>query len=280
MAPAESHSGRGQRSRAVLFPKWFNALPTVGAVATVGGLTAVVAGFWYWATPSFWEVGYMPDQPALTEAQIRVLRIDNTPALPVPGVDFPGFSHQLHAGKLGLDCRYCHTKVETSSEANIPNVATCYGCHADGHVSNEVAQPQHTEFIRTAFKARESETGDPLDEGASIPWRRVHKLPDYVRNFPHSAHVRAGVSCFFCHGQITAMPEVYQAHSLSMSWCLDCHRNLKDHPQTGLVPRDKVTSLQWVEEEWLKNPGASVMAREVYEALRLAPPDNCGACHY
>ena len=68
----------------LMFPKWMNALPTVGAVAAVGGLCTVVAGFWYWATPEFWEVGYMPTQP------------------------YAGFNHQIHAGKLGLDCRYCH----------------------------------------------------------------------------------------------------------------------------------------------------------------------------
>jgi menaquinone reductase, multiheme cytochrome c subunit len=263
----------------VLFPKWFNTMPTVLAAVSTGGMVAVIGGVWYWATPKFWEVGYMPDQPALSEAQVHELRYA-VPPLPEPGRDFPGFSHQIHAGKLGIDCRYCHTKVEVSSEANIPNVATCFGCHADGHVSNEIARADHTEFIRVAFKATENEAGEAIEGGASIPWRRVHKLPDYVRNFPHNAHVKAGVSCFFCHGQITAMPEVVQKHSLSMSWCLDCHRNLKDHPETGLVPRDKVTRLQWVEEEWLKSPEAAGMARQVYESLKLAPPDNCGACHY
>lgn len=261
------------------FPKWLNMLPTLGAVGGTVGLVVVVGGFWYWATPEFWEVGYMPAQPVLTERQLAEYRTGEPPK-PIPGIDFPGFSHQIHAGKLGLDCRYCHTKVETSAEANIPNVATCYGCHADGHVSGSFARTDHTDFIRTAFNATTNEAGEAIDGGASIPWKRVHKLPDYVRNFPHSAHVRAGVSCFFCHGQIAGMPVVNQAHSLSMAWCLDCHRTLKDDPRKGLVPRDKVTQVVWVEQAWLNDPASAGIARQVYESLRLAPPENCGACHY
>jgi len=233
----------------VLFPKWMNALPTVGAIGAVGGLTAVVGAFWYWATPSFWNVGYMPKQPG--------------PA---------GFSHQIHAGKLGMDCRYCHTKVEKSYEANVPNVATCYGCHADARLAllgtNE-AHKQRTEFVREAYKA-----------DASIEWRRVHKLPDYVHNFPHQAHIRAGVSCYSCHGQITAFPEVHQVQPLTMSWCLDCHRQ----PAPNLVPPGKVTQLQWVEEQMKQRqgePGAgSAEITAQIESLKLNPPTNCGACHY
>ncbi|MFN0132629.1 MAG: cytochrome c3 family protein [Phycisphaerales bacterium] len=238
----------------MLFGKWMNALPTVGAIAGLGGVCTVVWGFWYWATPKYWEVGYMPIQPST------------------------GFNHQLHAGKLGIDCRYCHTKVEESPEANIPNVATCYGCHAENHVSSQLVADDKIKFIRTAYEANES-----------IAWRRVHKLPDYVRNFPHNAHVRAGVSCFSCHGQITAMPEVVQRESLSMSWCLSCHRDTPKHPELHLVPQDKVTRLFDVEQHLAsmkEEPGrgspvfAGFSAKAVYESLKLNPPDNCGACHY
>ncbi|MFM9996125.1 MAG: cytochrome c3 family protein [Phycisphaerales bacterium] len=266
-----------------LFPKWMNALPTLAALGSVGGLTVVVGAVWYWATPEFWEVGYMPSQPALAEHYIAELKSPADPnerPKPIPGVDFPGFSHQIHAGKLGIDCRYCHTKVEQSSEANIPNVATCFGCHAEGHVSREIARDDHTNFIRLAYTATTNDAGEAIEGGASIPWKRVHKLPDYVRNFPHNVHVRAGVSCFFCHGQIAGMPVVHQEHSLSMSWCLDCHRTLKDDPHKGLVPPDKVTRLVWVEQSWSKDPAAPALARQVYESLKLAPPENCGACHY
>jgi hypothetical protein len=225
----------------VLFPKSFNAFPTIAAVAAVGGLTTAVAGFWYYATPKFWAVGYMPTQPAT------------------------GFSHQIHAGKLGMDCRYCHTNVEKSPEANIPSVSTCYGCHAETRLA--AWQTQRVGFVREAYAKNES-----------IEWRRVHKVPDYVRNFPHHIHVAAGVSCFSCHGQITAMPIVYQAQSLSMSWCLDCHRN----PEQHLVPKDKVTQLVWVENHLksraANDPAASAEAIKV--SLERQPPQGCGACHY
>lgn len=232
-----------------LFPKWMNLFPTVSAIAGLTGFTAVVGAFWYYATPKFYDVGYMPTQPG------------------------GGFNHQIHAGKLGMDCRYCHTKVESASEANIPNVATCYGCHADGRLmlltSGNETHKERTQFVRDAF-----------DKNESIAWHRVHKLPDYVKNFPHSAHIRAGVSCFSCHGQITGLPIVYQAQPLSMGWCLECHRD----PKPSLVPPDKVTSLQWVENHLAERAAdptkGAAEAAAIMEALKLNPPDNCGACHY
>lgn len=233
---------------ASLFPKWFNILPTVGAFFGLGSLTAVVWGTWYYATPDFFEVGYMPTQPG------------------------SGFNHQLHAGMLGIDCRYCHTKVEKSPEANIPNVSTCMGCHAEGklHIDVETKIGEKVAFIREAYA-----------EDASIAWRRVHKLPDYVRNFPHHVHIKAGVSCYSCHGQITAMPVVFQAHGLGMGWCLDCHRQARVSPELHLVPPARITELKWVEEEWFANPRQNVdAARRIYQSLAEHPPENCGACHY
>ncbi|CAG0998398.1 Menaquinone reductase, multiheme cytochrome c subunit [Phycisphaerales bacterium] len=232
-----------------IFPKWMNLFPTVSAIGGLLGLTGVVGGFWYYATPKFWNVGYMPVQPG--------------PA---------GFNHQIHAGKLGMDCRYCHTKVEKSYEANIPNVATCNGCHAEDRITLYTTSEVHkerTNFIREAYAA-----------DASIPWRRVHKVPDYVHNFPHQAHLAAGVSCFSCHGRIDTMPVVYQSQPLSMSWCLDCHRN----PEQNLVPKDQVTNLNWVEAQLAEraNGAASAVAagKTLVDALKNSPPQNCGACHY
>ncbi|MBS0196370.1 MAG: cytochrome c3 family protein [Planctomycetes bacterium] len=183
-----------------------------------------------------------------------------------------GFNHQIHAGKLGLDCRYCHTKVEKSAEANIPNVATCYGCHADNRLAKLATSETHkerTQFVREAYA-----------QNTSIEWRRVHKVPDYVRNFPHNIHINAGVSCYSCHGQITAMPVVFEAQPLSMSWCLDCHRN----PESQVVPRDKVTQLQWVQEEFARRSAAGdngvAEGKKLLDAVQANPPQNCGACHY
>ncbi len=227
-----------------LFPRWMNVLPTLGALGAMGGGTLAIGGVWYYFTPSFWEVGYMPIQPG------------------------SGFNHQIHAGKLGMDCRYCHSSVEESRIANIPSVTTCYGCHGEGKLQNV---EEKTAFVREAY---ETDT--------SIPWRRVHKLPDYVQ-FSHQSHLSAGVSCFSCHGQIKGLPVVAQAKSLSMSWCLDCHRN----PENNLVPTDRVTDLIWV-EEWLSMPPdergadgqAQMSPQALLESLRRDPPENCGACHY
>ena len=233
-----------------IFPKWMNLLPTIGAIGGLLAATSLVGGMWYYATPKFFKVGYMPRQPG------------------------GGFNHQIHAGKLGIDCRYCHTKIEKSAEANIPNVATCYGCHADQRLALQAISEGHktkTDFIREAYKA-----------DASIEWRRVHKLPDYVRNFPHHIHLNAGVSCYTCHGQIMGMPVVYEAQPLSMSWCLDCHRD----PAPYLVPKDKVTQLQWVETHLkeraaaMGGAGGDVEGKTLLEKLRGSPPQNCGACHY
>ncbi len=227
-----------------IFPKWTNAVPTIGAMGALGGLLTVVVGMWYYATPDFWEVGYMPTQPG------------------------DGFNHQLHAGRLGMDCRYCHTNVETSPEANVPTVSTCMGCHTEGMLAG--SDVHRVGWVREAYA-----------EDRSIPWRRIHKLPDYVRNFPHHVHVQAGVSCYSCHGQIVGMPVVFQAESLSMGWCLECHRE----PEKHLVPRDQVTKLVWAEQEWFALPVSQrshegVTASDLLESLRQAPPQNCAACHH
>lgn len=228
-----------------LFPKWMNGLPTLGAIAGLGATVSVAAGGWYWLTPDFFEVGYMPTQPG------------------------SGFNHQIHAGTLGIDCRYCHTNVEESKASNVPSVATCYGCHSEGKIPDTTVKPEKVQFIRTAYADK-----------TSIQWRNVHVVPDYA-NFPHNVHVSAGVSCFSCHGQVRGMPVVYQDKSLAMGWCLDCHRN----PEENLVPPEKVTDLIWAEQEWFSKPvdERSYNGRTpamLVETLKSNPPQHCAACHY
>ena len=269
-----------------IFPKSANKWPTL----LLGGLTLklclAVGLVWYYFTPKYWREGYMPSQPHLTAAYEESLYTQarkETKDAQIPGVDFPGFSHQIHAGKLAMDCRYCHSHVEESAEANIPTVSTCMGCHAEAHVNDQMyAKADRVKFIRDAWKNDEP-----------IQWRRVHKLPDYVRNFPHHAHVNAGVSCLSCHGNIMEQPIVHQVQPLSMGWCLDCHRN----PEPNLVPKDKVTDLYWVRNQLeadggqnLKStnaeggdtPGGAALLADLQEregGLHILPA-NCGACHY
>jgi len=239
-----------------IFPKWMNSLPTLLFIVVHTGAILVIGLLWYYATPKFYEVGYMPTQPST------------------------GFNHQIHAGKLGMDCRYCHTNVEDSWHANVPPVQTCYGCHEEGKLGPDAtATTEKVQFIRDAY-----ETDTP------IPWRNIHVVPDYA-TFPHNAHINAGVSCFSCHGPINNMPVVSQAESLSMGWCLDCHRNA----EVNLVPKDKVTDLYWVQNQWFNTLDADgnlvpqSMADRVHngmtpDALKATlmqnPPDNCSACHF
>jgi hypothetical protein len=137
------------------------------------------------------------------------------------------FSHAIHADQLGLDCRYCHNAVERAWYSNIPASSVCMNCH------NQVLKDDpKLALVRESYQS-----------GQPIPWVQIHKLPDYVF-FNHSVHVNRGVSCVECHGQINKMDEVYHAKPLSMSFCLDCHRN----PALHLRPPDKITDLDWKPE--------------------------------
>ncbi|WP_372491002.1 cytochrome c3 family protein [Falsiroseomonas oryziterrae] len=118
------------------------------------------------------------------------------------------FSHAIHAGEIGLDCRYCHATVERGASAGMPTAETCLGCHAQvWNVSAQFAP------LATALALE-----------APVTWRSVHRLPDHVR-FHHAAHVAAGLGCVTCHGDVAAMPRTVKAETLSMGWCLDCHRS-------------------------------------------------------
>jgi menaquinone reductase, multiheme cytochrome c subunit len=189
-------------------------------------------------SPQATDVGFMPSQP-------------------VP------YSHTLHAGKLGIDCRYCHTSVETGANANVPPSQTCMGCHTNLGLPDEAAK--RFELVKNRHA-----------EGKSVDWVKIHDLPDYAY-FNHSAHVRRGVGCVTCHGRIDQMDVVYQSKPLSMSWCLDCHRN----PEQYLRPVSEVTNMTWmppdgkdnatwVREEWSK-PDSRVP--------KVRPSQDCSTCH-
>lgn len=211
------------------FPRWSNLLPlwVIVGVLTIGGV--VTAGVWYYFTPKYTRVGYTPSQP-------------------VP------FSHKIHAGQLGMDCRYCHSFVEESGHANIPATQTCWNCHQ--HVKKDSPN--------LAKVAKSMETGE------SIPWVKVHKVPDYAY-FNHSVHVNRGVSCVECHGRVDEMTTVRHDQSLSMSWCLDCHRR----PAEKLRPLDQVTNLGWNPE----NVDRQSLGEKLKKSWNIHPPESCGACH-
>ncbi len=134
------------------------------------------------------------------------------------------FSHQHHVGGLGIDCRYCHTSVETSSFAGIPPTKTCINCHAQIWTNAALLEP-----VRESFRS-----------GRSLVWNRVNDLPDFVY-FDHSIHINKGVGCDTCHGPVDRMPLMFNYASLQMEWCLDCHRA----PEKYLRPREEVFNMRY-----------------------------------
>ncbi|MGH9380848.1 MAG: cytochrome c3 family protein [Thermoanaerobaculia bacterium] len=170
-----------------------------------------------------------------------------TPVQPVP------FSHRLHAGDLRIDCRYCHVGVERAPVASVPSTATCMNCH------RLVGQDMATlEPLRASAAS-----------GRPLRWVRVHALPQYAY-FDHSAHVRAGVGCASCHGDVAVMDRVRQVKPLSMSWCLDCHR----HPAAELRPQEAVFDTAWAPPADQLEAGARLAAER-----GIAPPLDCSGCH-
>src|SRR5499425_785840 len=145
------------------------------------------------------------------------------------------FSHKHHVGDDGIDCRYCHTSVESSAYAGIPPTRTCMNCHSV--LFNNVG---YLEVIRESYRADKS-----------IEWVKVHRLADYVY-FNHSIHLNKGVGCSTCHGQVNQMPLVFQANTLLMEWCLDCHRK----PEQVLRPRDQVFNMDWIAPQTQAEVGA------------------------
>ncbi len=139
-------------------------------------------------------------------------------AQPVP------FSHQHHVGGLGIDCRYCHTSVETSGFAGIPPTKTCMNCHAQIWTNAALLEP-----------VRES-----LRSGQSLHWTRVNAVPDFVY-FDHSIHINKGVGCDSCHGPVDRMPLMLAENSMQMEWCLNCHRE----PEKFLRPRAEAFNMRY-----------------------------------
>jgi hypothetical protein len=166
------------------------------------------------------------------------------------------FSHKHHVADDGIDCRYCHTSVETSAVAGIPPTKTCMNCH-----SLLFADSPYLEPVRESFRSDKS-----------IEWVKVHRLADFVY-FDHSIHVNKGVGCSTCHGQVNQMPLVWQASSLQMEWCLACHRQ----PEQFLRPRDQVFNMDWQAPANQLELGKK-LARD-YKIRSVELLTSCSTCH-
>lgn len=213
-----------------IFPKSANALPLqiIIFLGILGGVAA--AGITYYATPAYLRVGYRPVQP-------------------VP------FDHSLHAGQLGMDCRYCHASVEKSGTSSVPAAQTCMNCHS-------IIKPASPllEVVRQSYA-----TGEP------VPWVKIHQTPDYVY-FNHSVHVNRGVSCVECHGKVNEMTTVSHDKPHSMSWCLDCHRNPAERIRD---PKDVFN----LDSQTLAAQGKLADARKFVHDWKVKPPQSCSGCH-
>jgi hypothetical protein len=176
-------------------------------------------------------------------------RVDIPLAQPVP------FSHQHHADQLGIDCRYCHTSVEKSSFAGLPDTATCMTCHSQLFTTAPLLAP-----------VRQS-----LATDIPLRWNRVNKLPDFVF-FNHSIHIAKGIGCAACHGPVTDMPLMWKSRTLYMKWCLDCHRQ----PEKFIRPRDKVFDISWQAPLDQIQQGRALVAAYHVNITNLT---DCSRCH-
>lgn len=227
------------------FPKWSNTVMRLAlgalAVGVVGGLTILLT---YTRSPFFTGQFSSVQQPIQ-------------------------FDHRHHVADNKMDCRYCHSSVETSSSAGYPATALCLNCHAQVWNKAPLLDPLRAAFFGEGTPATQLTGGAPPVR--PIVWKRVHRVADYVY-FNHSAHVNKGVGCVECHGRVDRMAEVTQLAPLSMGWCLDCHRD----PAPHLRPKEFITSTEW-------DPPSSVdrvkLGQELAARYDVHPRQNCTTCH-
>ena len=166
------------------------------------------------------------------------------------------FSHQHHAGGIGIECRYCHTSVEVSPSAGIPPTKTCINCHSQIWNTAPYLEP-----VRASYR-----------DNTPLNWIRVHDLPDFVY-FNHSIHIRKGVGCETCHGRVDRMPLIRQVQSLQMEWCLDCHRD----PSRFVRPLDAITTMGYQPATAQSELGPRLVRD--YKIAGVEELTSCSVCH-
>jgi hypothetical protein len=166
------------------------------------------------------------------------------------------FSHKHHVGDDGIDCRYCHTSVETAASAGIPPTQTCMNCHNQLYSDQDYLEP-----IRASYR-----------ENKPIEWQRVHDLPGYAY-FNHSIHVAKGVGCSTCHGEIDNMPSVYQKNTLQMEWCLSCHRQ----PENFIRPKSEIYNMKWKDSNLTAEERTKLKTDYKIRSKQLLT--SCSTCH-
>jgi hypothetical protein len=165
------------------------------------------------------------------------------------------FSHEHHNAGLGIDCRYCHTTVETESMAGLPPTETCMTCHSQVWTEAPVLAP-----VRASWT-----TGQP------VRWNRVHDVPDFVF-FNHGIHVQKGIGCSTCHGRVDQMPLVRKEHTLWMKWCIECHK----HPERQIRPKEEVFNMAYLFPKNQEEVGRKLVAKYNVHTEQLT---DCSMCH-
>ncbi len=164
------------------------------------------------------------------------------------------FSHEHHVAGLGVDCRFCHASVDASSTAGLPPTYTCMTCHSQIWTNAALLAPLR----------------DSLASNKPIVWNRVDDLPDYVY-FNHGIHIVKGVGCSSCHGEVDHMALTYKAKTLTMRFCLDCHRD----PGPNLRPKDQIYNTEWRRTK--DTPSAETLLAEYRIGERNLT--DCSICH-
>jgi hypothetical protein len=163
------------------------------------------------------------------------------------------FDHRHHTRDEGIDCRYCHNTVDKAPFASLPPTQLCLNCHSQVWNKSPLLEPVRKSFI----------------ENTPLVWNRVYKVPEFVY-FNHSIHVGKGVGCVTCHGRVDQMAAVEKVNTLTMGWCLDCHR----HPEKNLRPVAEVTNMTWHAEG-----DADETARVLAEKNDVHTRTSCTTCH-
>jgi len=169
------------------------------------------------------------------------------------------FSHEHHAGRLRIDCRFCHNSVEQSSFAGMPSTKTCMTCHHEIWFGSPELEP-----VRESYRSLQT-VAQP------IAWQRVHHLAEFAY-FDHSIHVRKGIGCSSCHGRVDQMAILYQTETLLMEWCLDCHRDPKPH----LRRQRDIYNFDW---QGLESEATQQELLQTYGIRSPRELTSCSVCH-
>jgi hypothetical protein len=186
-------------------------------------------------------------------AAFLVVRSPRVSGVNVPVEQPVPFSHEIHSGGLGIDCRYCHRTADREAFAGMPSADVCMNCHAHAWTGLPALEP-----IRSSYQT-----------GVPIAWVRVHNLPDHA-HFHHGIHAQKGIGCSDCHGRVDRMPQTWQVHTLYMEWCLECHRE----PERFVRPRREVFNMNWTAPADQLDRGRALMAE-----YRVERKTSCSTCH-